>query len=112
MGKVKPNLKLRRQTHIRTWRKFRGLTLERLSERIGVTPGALSQLERGDIAYTQPMLEALADALGCEPSDLIARPPDTENGLALVWSQIPVTDRSKALEVLKALTKKDGTTGS
>lgn len=111
MGKVKPNPKFRRPTHIRAWRKRRNLTLERLAERIGVTPGALSQLERGDVAYTQPMLEALADALMCEPSDLISRPPGTENGLTLVWNQIPLADRSKALDVLKAFTKKDGTSG-
>lgn len=111
MGKVRPNLKTRKKTHIREWRKHRGLTLERLSDRIGVTPGALSQLERGDVGYTQPMLEALADALSCQPADLISRPPDTENGLQLVWDAIPVADRPKALEVLKAFTKKDGTTG-
>lgn len=112
MGKVKPNLKTRRNTFIRAWRKFRNLTLERVAERIGVTPGALSQLERGDTAYTQPMLEALADALSCEPSDLISRPPGTENGLTLIWSQIPLTDRDKALEVLKAFTRKNGTDGT
>ena len=111
MGKVRPNLKTRKKTQIREWRKHRGLTLERLSDRIGVTPGALSQLERGDVGYTQPMLEALADALSCQPADLISRPPDTENGLQLVWDAIPVADRPKALEVLKAFTKKDGTTG-
>ena len=111
MGKVRPNLKTRRKTHIRAWRKHRGLTLERLSDRIGVTPGALSQLERGDVGYTQPMLEALADALLCEPADLISRPPDTENGVQLVWNQIPLEDRAKALEVLKAFRKKDGTNG-
>lgn len=111
MGKVRPNFKTRRKTHIREWRKHRGLTLERLSDRIGVTPGALSQLERGDVGYTQPMLEALADALSCQPADLISRPPETENGLQLVWESIPIADRPKALEVLKAFTKKDGTTG-
>lgn len=110
MAKVKHNLKTRRLTHIRAWRLHRGLTLERMAERIGVTAGALSQLERGDVAYTQPMLEALADALACEPADLISRPPGTENGLTLIWSQIPTEDREKALNVLKAFTKKTGTT--
>lgn len=112
MGKVKSNLKTRRVTHIRAWRKYRDLTLERLAERVGVTPSSLSQLERGDIAYTQPMLEALADALNCDPADLIARPPGYETGLSLIWSQIPDGDRAKALDVLRAFTKKDGTTGS
>ena len=110
MAKVKHNLETRRLTHIRAWRLHRGWTLERMAERIGVTAGALSQLERGDVAYTQPMLEALADVLACEPVDLISRPPGTENGLMVIWSQIPVEDREKALNVLKAFTKKEDST--
>jgi transcriptional regulator with XRE-family HTH domain len=105
MGKVKPNLNTRRETHIRAWRKHRGLTLESLAERISVTPGALSQLERGDVAYTQPMLEALAHALACEPSDLISCPPGKENGLTTIRSQIPLADRPRALEILRVFTK-------
>lgn len=110
MAKVKHNLKTRRLTHIRAWRLHRGLTLERMAERLNVTAGSLSQLERGTIGYTQAMLEALAEALSCEPADLISRPPGTENGLSLIWDQIPVEDREKALNVLKAFTKKTGTT--
>lgn len=102
MGKVRPNLKTQRPTFIREWRKFRHLTLERLAERIEVTAGALSQLERGDVQYTQPMLEALADALNCEPADLITRSPLAEKGLQLVWDQIPEKDRARALQVLMA----------
>ena len=60
---------------IRQWRIHRGYTQERLAEIVGVPHGALSQLERGLVNYTQPMLEALAEALRCEPADLIARDP-------------------------------------
>jgi transcriptional regulator with XRE-family HTH domain len=105
MGKVRPNSETRRKTHIRVWRKHRELTLEKVAESIGVTPGALSQLERGDVSYTQPMLEALAQMFSCEPADLISRPPGTQDGLAQVWEAIPVEDRAQALAVLKAFTK-------
>lgn len=105
MGKVRTNLKTRRPTFIREWRKFRHLTLERLAERIEVTAGALSQLERGDVQYTQPMLEALSDALNCEPADLITRSPMAEKGLQLVWDQIPEEDRPRALQVLAAFAR-------
>ena len=104
MGKVKSNLKTKKPTFIRAWRKHNKLTLEKLAERIGVTPGALSQLERGEVAYTQPMLEALAPELRCTPADLIMRPPDKDGGIMLVWSKIPAADQHRALEVLKALT--------
>lgn len=76
MGKVKPRRSVGARTFIREWRKKNKLTLERLAEEIGVTAGAISQLERGQVQYTQPMLEALAAALHCSPSDLISRSPD------------------------------------
>lgn len=111
MGKVRSNLKTQRRTYIRQWRKFRNLTLAQLAERIDVTAGALSQLERGDVSYTQPMLEALADALRCEPSDLITRDPNSNLELQLVWDAIPQDDKPRAILILQALIKKDGTNG-
>lgn len=82
MAKVKSRLKDKSVKHfIREWRKFRGLTLERLAERIDVTHGAIAQLERGEVNYTQPMLEIIADALNCQPADLIGRPPNKEFGI-------------------------------
>lgn len=106
MGKVQPRGGERRATHIRAWRQYRNLTLEQVADAVGVTAGALSQLERGSVSYTQPMLEALADKLGCEPADLISQPPGTQDGLTSVWNAIPVSDRAKALEVLKAFAVK------
>jgi transcriptional regulator with XRE-family HTH domain len=105
MGKVKTNFKTKRVTFIRQWRKHRKLTLEKLAERIEVTAGALSQLERGEVGYTQPMLEALASELRCEPGDLITRGPAHEATIMMIWSQIPEMDRKRALDVLKALAK-------
>lgn len=111
MAKVRPNFKTRRPTFFREWRKYRKLTLERLAERIDVTAGALSQLERGAVSYTQPMLEALAEALSCDPADLIMRPPDTAPGIAAIWDKIPPSDRLKLLPMLEAYARRDGTKG-
>ena len=46
---------------------------------MGITHGAMSQLEGGFTSYTQPMLEALAEILQCEPADLITRAPNSED---------------------------------
>ena len=105
MGKVKTNFKTKRRTFIKQWRLDRKLTLERLAERIEVTAGALSQLERGDVGYTQPMLEALALELRCEPADMITRDPEHDATIMMIWSQIPEMDRTRALDVLRALAK-------
>jgi transcriptional regulator with XRE-family HTH domain len=110
MGKVRSKAPRNTHTFIRDWRKFRHLTLERVAERIGVTAGALSQLERGDVAYTQPMLEALADALSCDPADLITYSPQAVKDLRTIWASIPEENREQALRVLQTFIR-SGTDG-
>src|SRR5271166_3357427 len=68
-------LKTRRKTFIREWRSFRHLTQEQLAERVNMSPGNLSLIERGLQNYTQDTLESLAEALQCDPADLLMRNP-------------------------------------
>lgn len=70
-----PERKQYHRTFIREWRKFRGMTLEDLAEIVGLQPSALSYLERGQSAYTQPTLEKIASALNTTPVLLILRKP-------------------------------------
>jgi transcriptional regulator with XRE-family HTH domain len=66
-----------RKTYIREWRKHHNLTLEKLVDRLdtmfGVrtTTATLSRTENGRQEYTQHLLEALADALQCDPADAV-----------------------------------------
>lgn len=104
MPKVTPNPKQqRRRTFIRAWRQHRGLTIEQLAERVGVTHGAISQLERGLVNYTQPMLEAIADALMCEPADLIMRDPTREDALWSIYDQLEPAQRNEAVDFMRYL---------
>ena len=105
MAKVKPRFKQGHPRHFcREWRKFRGYTLEKSAEIAGVTHGAISQLERGEVAYTQGMLEALAFAYNCEPGDLVSdnpfaprkQPPSELDGLG-------AEDRKRAQEYIELL---------
>lgn len=64
-----------RKTYFREWREFRGLSQEALAEKLGTNKSGVSKIENGQNYYNQSSLEAWADALGCEPSDLISRPP-------------------------------------
>lgn len=65
--------------YIREWRKSRGLSQQALAEFVGVTDGAISQVERGDTKYTQSLLEAIAKSLLCTPGQLIdSNPSNTE----------------------------------
>lgn len=107
MKKVRPNFKKGPPRHfVRAWRKHRGYTLEQLAEIVGVTHGALSQLERGEVNYTQPMLEALADALACSPADLIMRDPSSP-----IWSimdnlsAMPLEQQAQIAEIVQTFRK-------
>jgi len=92
-----------KRTFIREWRKHRRLSLEVLSERIGITHGTLSRIERGLLPYGQQQLEDLARELGTDPASLLVRNPRDPEGVWMVWDQIPPADRHRALEILKAL---------
>lgn len=94
-----------RRIFIREWRKYRGLTLVRLAERVGMSQPSLSRIERGDQPYSQGILEALADALACEPSDLIGRLPGAPNELTVLVNLIPPENTQAAITVLKALVR-------
>lgn len=89
--------------YIREWRKFRGLTQERLAERTPFTTGAISQVETGRTQYTQPMLEALASALSCEPGELLSVDPSKEGEVVDLMRMINDKNRDQAIRVLRAL---------
>jgi transcriptional regulator with XRE-family HTH domain len=97
----------RRPTFIRAWRKFRGLTQDELAEKLDLTQATIARIERGDISYTQPVLEALADALHCEPADLIMRDPGKPNPWSLLEG-VPDVDKPKIMQIIEAF-KRTGT---
>ncbi len=89
--------------YVREWRKFRGLTQERLAERTPYTTGAISQLETGRTNYTQDMLEALAHALDCKPGDLISRNPYMDGDVIYLFNDLTDEKKRIALEMLRSL---------
>ncbi len=74
----------RRRWFLREWRKKRGYTQDRLAEMVGISKPYLSQLETGKRQYSQDLLEGLAEALSCAPSDLLNIDPTL--GEDAVWS--------------------------
>lgn len=100
-------MKKRRANFIREWRKNRGLSQERLAARIDRSQGTLARIERGEIAYTQPILEAIADALSCQPAHLIMRPPGTETELETIIGGLSPKAMEYALIALRAIRETD-----
>jgi len=95
---------------IRRWREYRNLTLERLADRVRelgepITATSLSRIERRKQPYSQRILERLADALRCDPADLVMRNPPSADQVEM-WAVIkgmPEETQKRALQVLKAL---------
>jgi transcriptional regulator with XRE-family HTH domain len=97
-----------RGNSIRAWRG--ALSLERLADRVRelgvpITAASLSRIERGLQPYEQRKLEAIAIALGCEPSDLLMRTPTSKSQIELlsVVKQLKPEHQATALRLIKAL---------
>lgn len=101
--KPHPKRKQYRKTYIREWRQARGLTLEQVADRVGMKPSALSYLERGQSAYTQGTLEAIADALGTDPASLIMRNPTEDTAIWSLWDKASPAEKQQITEVVKVL---------
>ena len=100
-----------RQPHyIKEWRKYRGLTQEQLAERIGIARSYLTKIERGTRRYDQPFLEAAADALRCDPGDIITRDPSEPDGIWSIWDTLSPVERQQAVAVIRAI-RATGTDG-
>jgi len=93
---------------IREWREYRGLSQDRLAERIGKSTATISQIENNRQGYTQSTLEALADALNTDPASLLMRNPLDPEGIWSVWETLPPTERRRAIEMLKLLSTGTG----
>lgn len=103
---VRPNLRRQyRKTFIHQWRKHRGLTLERLAARVGMTAGNLSQLERGNQGYVQETLERLADALQTDVASLLMRNPTDSEALWSIWEQAKPGEREMLVDIARTVVK-------
>jgi transcriptional regulator with XRE-family HTH domain len=100
-----------RRTFIREWRKHRNLTLEQLSSRLeemgqaDLGPSALSMLERGQRAYTQQSLEALAHALQTDVASLLMRDPTDPDAIWSVWEHAKPGERQMIVDIAKTVIK-------
>lgn len=90
---------------IRELRKDRGLTLEQLASKIGVSTPHLSEVERGKKNLNNHLIERLALALGVPHSDLIGEPePEDElTRLRRTLAALSESDRARVESFALAL---------
>jgi transcriptional regulator with XRE-family HTH domain len=93
------------QTYFRHWREHRKLTLVEVGEKIGISHGQLSRIERGQAPYSQPILEKLAGVYECEIVDLLIRDPAEPESIWSIWARAEAAERRQILTVAEALTR-------
>lgn len=98
------------RTYIREWREDHNLSQDRLVERVrerveSFSKSSLSRLENGKQPYSQPILEAIAWALGREddPGALLRLPHSPENEIAAHIMRLDAAKRAQALRIIKAM---------
>lgn len=105
-----------RRTYIREWREKRGLSLRRLAERLETSPGgdllvshaSISRIEKGQQPYSQPILEAIASALGVPTWMLLEVNPEKDGhvvDITLRLNKAPTQLQEQAISILDALLK-------
>lgn len=94
----------------RAWRKHRGFTQEQLAGMIGVATASISQLETGKQGYTDSTLAALADALSCEPADLLMRNPLDSQAPWTIWNKLEPNQKRQFMAILETFSR-NGTDG-
>lgn len=105
--KVQPRFKaLKGLPLLKAWRSYRKYTQEQLAEMAGMSPGNISQLEKGLIRYSQDGLEALALALNCRPGELLSVDPTKEDAIWSLWERATPAQKAQIVAVGEALTKK------
>jgi transcriptional regulator with XRE-family HTH domain len=102
------NPKNRGKHYIKEWRLFRGLTQQKLADRLDTTKANISRIEAMKQNYTQDFLEVCADALGVDPGTLIMRDPTDRNAPWSLWDQAKPGVRKQAMRVLQGGRKAAG----
>jgi transcriptional regulator with XRE-family HTH domain len=92
-------------TFIGQWRNHRGKTLEQLGEVVDMSHAQLSRIERGLQPYSQPVLEAIADALQTDPASLLIRDPSDHDAIWSIWEQANSEQRKLIVSIANAVLK-------
>lgn len=91
-------------TYLRQWRKHRGnRPLTEIAEKVGITHGQLSKIERGRQPYNQELLEKLAKLYRCEVVDLLIRDPTEPEAIWTLWDRANPGIRRQIVGVAETL---------
>jgi transcriptional regulator with XRE-family HTH domain len=93
------------QHYMRQWREARGLSLGEMQRMIPFSKSTMSRIENGLRPYYQDILEAYARVIGCQPGDLVNRPPGGPEELWTILSDCDSHTLAQILSITKVLIK-------
>jgi transcriptional regulator with XRE-family HTH domain len=108
----RPQLKSARQSkkswplaymHLREWREYRGLSVEALADKAGVSAGLISIIENRKSPGSPVSLEKLARALQIDLADLLAVKPDPDRRGSVMRFWVPDADRARVKRLIAAI---------
>lgn len=102
----------RRRIFLKEWRQYRGYTQEQLAEMVDWSVGNVSQLERGLQGYSQEGLEALAEALNCDPGHILTVDPTKHDGIWSIWETAKEAERDEITGFARYVLEKGQKTGT
>lgn len=97
--------------YAREWRKFRGLGIEDAAERLGMSAGRLSDLERRNRRFNETHLQRMAEVYGCDPVELLVRDPAEAGSFWAIWERLPPDRREIATDLLSGLARRNNAGG-
>lgn len=106
MPPIKKPQRQRLRHFIKEWRDYRSLTQEQVADRIGISPTTFGRIEGSKVPYNQDFLELAADALRCEPWDLLHRDPNKEGDVVDLMRHLDDRQRQEAAEYIRYLAQK------
>lgn len=98
-----PTRRVWRRIYLEAWRRHRGLSIEDLAAKSGVSPALISLIENAKSGGSPETLEKLADALDCEVGELFDIKPEPGGALLRLW--VKDSDRERVEAMADALSK-------
>lgn len=107
MPPVKKPSRQRRRHFIKEWRLFRNLTQEQVADRIGIASTTYGRIENNQVPYNQDFLEMAADAMRCQPWDLLNRDPRKDGDVIDLLRHLDDKKKAEAESFIKFLNQRN-----
>jgi transcriptional regulator with XRE-family HTH domain len=85
--------------NLRLLRRIRGLTLEELSEQVGISVSYLSRIESGNRRVTEPLLFKLSELLQCDPTEILSDEPPEKQIASLGFTSLSLARKAQPEKV-------------